>query len=454
MSAAYHEGWLLAGRYRLLTELGQGGMGRVWRGHDELLDRPVAVKEVSLHQQSQQEREAVLARTMREARLAARLSHPHIAGVHDVVVADERPWIVMQLVSAPTLAGVLARQGPLPAAVVARIGLQVLNALAVAHAAGIMHRDVKPANILLQDGHHAVLTDFGLATTVQQPAGLTQTGMVVGTPAYIAPERARGGTPGPQADLWSLGVTLYTAVEGRPPFGEGNALATLTAVLTADPAPFERAGPLAPLIAGLLAKDPERRTGLEEARRHLRRVTAPYAGHPPATEETAGAAAVPPSLRSAGAAAAPPPLRSAGAPSGRTRPNAAERRRLPARARHAAAAVIVGLLAVTFWTADRSGLPSPAPAGWRPEAGTATEPATPPVSSPSASPGILRAERVAVSRSPAARRQAARPPITGGTGSRSRFVPPGQAKKAAKTGKGHHKQHPKPRGKGRGAGRK
>ncbi|MFD0476041.1 serine/threonine-protein kinase [Nonomuraea thailandensis] len=243
------QGSVLAGRYRLLVELGRGGMGRVWRGHDELLDRPVAIKEVTLDERPQPEREALLGRTMSEARLAARLSHPHIAAVYDVVVDDGRPWIVLQLVRAPTLADVLAERGPLPPADVARIGLQVLDALQAAHSAGIVHRDVKPANILLDTGgRHAVLTDFGLATDLEQPVqvGLTQTGVVVGTPAYIAPERAHGAAASPEGDLWSLGVTLFTAVEGHCPFEQGSALATISAVLTADPAPFEHAGPLAP----------------------------------------------------------------------------------------------------------------------------------------------------------------------------------------------------------------
>ncbi|MED7926018.1 serine/threonine-protein kinase [Nonomuraea sp. LP-02] len=284
MSVSRYEGLLLAGRYRLQAELGHGGMGRVWRGHDELLDRPVAVKEVTLDQRPPSEREAMLGRTMSEARLAARLSHPNVATVYDVVVADERPWIVLQLVPAPTLACVLAESGPLPPAAVAALGLQVLDALEAAHAAGIVHRDVKPANILLDSGgSHAVLTDFGLATSVERRVELTEAGLVVGTPAYIAPERARGGPPTPEADLWSLGVTLYTAVEGRSPFEQGNALATISAVLTTAPAPFELAGPLAPLLTGLLEKDPEQRWTAAAARRHLSRVAAAGPSAPPAS---------------------------------------------------------------------------------------------------------------------------------------------------------------------------
>lgn len=276
-------GWLLAGRYRLLAEVGKGGMGRVWKAHDEVLRRDVAVKEVKLERLAQAERETLLSRTLNEARLTARLSHPHIAAVHDVVVADERPWIILQLVSAPTLAHILATQGPLPVTTAARVGLQLLDALQTAHAGGVVHRDVKPANILLKDGDHAVLTDFGLAAGMGEAQCLTQTGMVVGTPAYIAPERVAGAPPTPQADLWSLGITLYLAVEGRPPFKSSNALATINAVLTAQPAPFQHAGPLAPLITGLLAKDPDERIDADGARRLLQRALATAGDQVPST---------------------------------------------------------------------------------------------------------------------------------------------------------------------------
>lgn len=272
MSVSRYEGWLLAGRYRLLAELGRGGMGRVWRAHDELLDRAVAIKEVILSGGSGPQHEVSLGRTMREARIAARLSHPNIATVYDVVLADERPWIVLELVPAPSLAEVIAEHGPLPVPVVTRIGLEVLAALRAAHASGIVHRDIKPANILLTGDRHAIVTDFGLATSVDDEAQLTQTGMVVGTPAYIAPERARGGPAMPSADLWSLGATLYAAVEGRAPFAHTSALATITAALTADPAPFTKAGPLAPIITGLLEKDPDRRTDAAEAHAQLLRL--------------------------------------------------------------------------------------------------------------------------------------------------------------------------------------
>ncbi|MFF3444740.1 serine/threonine-protein kinase [Streptosporangium sp. NPDC002721] len=273
MSSSRHDGWLLAGRYRLVAGLGRGGTATVWRARDDLLHREVAVKEVAIPDHlAGPEREVLLERTMREARLAARLNHPNIAAVYDVVRADGRLWIVMQLVRSRDLAEVIAKEGPLPAPAVARVGLEVLSALEAAHAAGVMHRDVKPANILLTDDGHAILTDFGLATAVDEDVSLTRTGMVVGTPAYIAPERAGGVASSAESDLWSFGATLYAAAEGRSAFGRGTALATLAAVLTADPEPFRHAGPLAPVIAGLLDKDPARRTGAVRARRQLEEV--------------------------------------------------------------------------------------------------------------------------------------------------------------------------------------
>ncbi|MEU7741240.1 protein kinase [Nonomuraea sp. NPDC049158] len=271
MSFARYEGWLLAGRYRLLSELGRGGMGRVWRAHDELLDRQVAVKEVTIVGPQHEE---LIGRTMREARIAARLSHPHIAAIYDVALVDERPWIVMQLIPARSLAQVIAEQGPLPVATVTRIGLELLDALRAAHGAGVLHRDIKPANILLTDDEHAVLTDFGLATTVDDESQVSRTSMVVGTPAYIAPERAGGDPSTAQADLWSLGATLYTAVEGHSPFGRSTETATLTAILTSTAYPFNLAGPLAPAIAGLLDKDPDRRSDVARAHAQLLRVAA------------------------------------------------------------------------------------------------------------------------------------------------------------------------------------
>ncbi|MFA1540803.1 serine/threonine-protein kinase [Actinomadura monticuli] len=258
----------IAARYELLELLGRGGMGAVWRARDRTLDREVAVKEVSLPQgldDAQVER--LYARTFREARSAARLDHPGIVTVYDVVEEDGRPWIVMQLVRAEGLDRVIAREGPLPPARVAAIGLDLLDALGAAHAAGVVHRDVKPGNVLLPPGR-AVLTDFGIATVAGDET-LTQAGAIVGSPAYLAPEQARHQKATPASDLWSLGGTLYAAVEGRPPFGRPDVWGVMAAVLSDDPDPIRLAGPLAPVLHGLLRKDPDRRLGAEEARRLL-----------------------------------------------------------------------------------------------------------------------------------------------------------------------------------------
>ncbi|WP_211589174.1 serine/threonine-protein kinase [Microbispora sp. H11081] len=254
----------LAGRYHLLEPIGRGGMGVVWRAHDDLLDRTVAVKEVLYHPTSEEDRAAFNRRTIREARAAGRIDHPNVVVVHDVIEEDGRPWIVMQLVQSRSLGQVLREQGPLPPARVAAIGLQVLDALCTAHAAGVLHRDVKPENVLLKGETRVVLTDFGIATMPEE-TGLTMTGGITGTPAFIPPERLNGHPATPESDLWSLGATLYAAVEGRTPFDRNSAVATMAAVLHDDPAPPRRAGALTPVLEGLLRKDPARRIGATEA---------------------------------------------------------------------------------------------------------------------------------------------------------------------------------------------
>ncbi|MEV6983231.1 protein kinase [Sphaerisporangium sp. NPDC051017] len=263
----------VAGRYRLLEPIGQGGMGVVWRAHDELLDRPVAVKEVLHHAVSEQERAAFTMRTIREARAAGRLDHPSVVVVHDVIEEDGRPWIVMQLVRSRSLGQVLREDGPQAPRRVAEIGVQVLGALRAAHAAGVLHRDVKPENVLLTDAGRVVLTDFGIATMPMETA-LTTTGSLSGTPAFLPPERLRGLPAVPESDLWSLGATLYAAVEGRPPFDRGAPVPTMAAVLNDEPEPARHAGPLAPVLDGLLRKDPARRMSAADAAEALGRVAA------------------------------------------------------------------------------------------------------------------------------------------------------------------------------------
>ncbi|MEU5881968.1 serine/threonine-protein kinase [Spirillospora sp. NPDC047279] len=270
---------VIAERYELVELLGSGGMGAVWRARDRMLDREVAVKEVSLPPGIDDvQRERTYARTFREARSAARLDHPGIVTVFDVIEHDRRPWIVMRLVRAPALDKVISREGPLPPARVAAIGAGLLEALRAAHAAGVVHRDVKPGNVLMQHDR-AVLTDFGIATVAGDET-LTQAGAVVGSPAYLAPEVARRQKASPASDLWSLGATLYAAVEGRPPYQRDDVWGVMAAVLSDDPDPMRRAGPLAPVIEGLLHKDPDQRTRPEDALQRLRQIAQGAEGAP------------------------------------------------------------------------------------------------------------------------------------------------------------------------------
>ncbi|TDE19231.1 serine/threonine protein kinase [Actinomadura sp. 6K520] len=265
---------MLAGRYRLRERLGSGGMGTVWSAVDETLRRTVAVKEIVFPAVlTAEERRVATGRAQREARAAALIDHPGVITVHDVVIEDERPWIVMELVGGASLGEVLRRDGPRTPQAAARIGLEVLDALEAAHEKGIVHRDVKPGNVLLAEDGRVVLTDFGIASIEADP-GLTRTGTFVGSPGYIAPERLRERPGGPESDLWSLGATLYTAVEGRPPFERDGSMATLGAVLTEEPAPPRRAGSLAPLLWYLLQKEPSSRPNTEDVRRVLRNVSA------------------------------------------------------------------------------------------------------------------------------------------------------------------------------------
>ncbi|WP_433371504.1 serine/threonine-protein kinase [Streptosporangium sp. CA-115845] len=265
-------GRVLTGRYRLVEILGQGGMGAVWRARDELLHRDVAVKEVRSPRGMSAAREAELReRTLREARAAARLRHPAIVAVHDVLDEGGLPWIVMDLVAGRTLEGTVRAEGPLPPERVAAIGVRVLDALTEAHRRGIMHRDVKPANIMLGPDGQALLTDFGIAVFARD-AGLTAPGNLVGSPGFIAPERLGGEADDPRADLWSLGATLYTAAQGKPPFHRETPIAVLGAVLTQPPPAPSFPGPLGPLLLALLAKDPADRPDVAELRRTLGRI--------------------------------------------------------------------------------------------------------------------------------------------------------------------------------------
>jgi eukaryotic-like serine/threonine-protein kinase len=278
---------LLAGRYRLRAIIGRGGMGVVWQARDDLLGRDVAVKEIiwPAHLDAA-EWDLARQRAQREAQMAARLSHPNVVGIYDVVDEDDRPWIIMELVPFRSLRDRVQADGPLTPAQAAQVGLGILAALRAAHKVGVLHRDVKPANVLIAPEGRVVLTDFGIARATDSPV-LTGTGVLVGSPSYISPERARGSRAAAPADLWALGACLYAAVEGRPPFNREGVLASLTAVVTEEPDPPVHAGPLWPVISGLLRKDPGERLSaaqVEEMLQHLAEGTAPLTLATEATE--------------------------------------------------------------------------------------------------------------------------------------------------------------------------
>ncbi|WP_405613472.1 serine/threonine-protein kinase [Streptomyces sp. NBC_01508] len=250
------EGRLLAGRYRLGEVLGRGGMGTVWRAVDETLGRTVAVKELRFPTSiDEDEKRRLITRTLREAKAIARIRNNGAVTVYDVVDEDDRPWIVMELIEGKSLAEAVREDGLLTPRRAAEVGLAVLDVLRSAHREGILHRDVKPSNVLISEDGRVVLTDFGIAQVEGDPS-VTSTGMLVGAPSYISPERARGKKPGPAADLWSLGGLIYASVEGCPPYDKGSAIATLTAVMTEPLDPPKNAGALEEVIYGLLAKDP------------------------------------------------------------------------------------------------------------------------------------------------------------------------------------------------------
>ncbi|WP_406013593.1 serine/threonine protein kinase [Streptomyces sp. NBC_00984] len=253
------DGRLLAGRYRLGEVLGRGGMGTVWRAVDETLGRTVAVKELRFPSAiDDDEKRRLITRTLREAKAIARIRNNGAVTVYDVVDEDDRPWIVMELIEGKSLAEAVREDGVLTPKRAAEVGLAILDVLRSAHREGILHRDVKPSNVLIAEDGRVVLTDFGIAQVEGDPS-VTSTGMLVGAPSYISPERARGHKPGPPADLWSLGGLLYASVEGSPPYDKGSAIATLTAVMTEPLDPPKNAGPLEEVIYGLLARDPEQR---------------------------------------------------------------------------------------------------------------------------------------------------------------------------------------------------
>jgi serine/threonine protein kinase len=279
-------GRLLGNRYQLFDAIGRGGMGVVWRAKDVMLDREVAVKEVSFGPGlSRSERDILYQRTLREARASARLNHPNVVIVHDVVEQDSRPWIVMELVRAESLQDIIDREGTIAPWRAADIGRQVLEALRAAHKLGILHRDVKPSNILITAQNRVVLTDFGIAQ-MEGDVTLTQTGLVMGSPAYIPPERVQGERAVPASDLWSLGATLYAAVEGRAPYERPDAMAALSAALTEQVPPPRNAGPLTRVLEGLLVREPALRMTGEQAAPLLRDVSASKPNPVPVAQAT------------------------------------------------------------------------------------------------------------------------------------------------------------------------
>ncbi|MFV0532643.1 MAG: protein kinase domain-containing protein [Cumulibacter sp.] len=242
---------VLAGRYRLENPIGNGGMGTVWQAHDQLLQRKVAIKQIRSSVGVDRDLET------REARLAAQLRHPNAVTIHDLISADGDLWLIMDYIDGPALSSVLSH-GPLPPARVARLGAQTASALAAAHALGIVHRDVKPGNLLLSAQDEALLSDFGIARADGDPH-VTAEGFITGTPAYLPPEVVRGRPAGPAADAWGLGATLFHAVEGYLPFGDGPTLVLLQRIGNAQREPMCAAGPLAAVIDGLMAPDDTRR---------------------------------------------------------------------------------------------------------------------------------------------------------------------------------------------------
>ncbi|WP_051095329.1 serine/threonine-protein kinase [Streptomyces sp. LaPpAH-108] len=340
---------LIAGRYRLLSPLGQGGMGTVWRARDEVLHRDVAVKEVRAPAGlPASDVERMYARLEREAWAAARISHRNVVTVYDVAMEGGRPWIVMELVRGRSLADALEAEGPLPPDRVARIGAEVLAALRAAHIAGVLHRDVKPANVLLAEDGRVVLTDFGIAT-LEGSSAITMTGEVIGSPEFLPPERALGRTPGPESDLWSLGVLLYAAVEGGSPFRRDTPLNTLRSVVEDELPEPRRAGPLAPVIEGLLRKDPADRLPADRAEQDLRLVAA---GGTPRTDTLPTVPYAPTAWTPQPPAPTPPPpttpLAGTGSGSGAGSGSGEDPRHQPPPSRGARVALIAGVLALAL----------------------------------------------------------------------------------------------------------
>jgi hypothetical protein len=370
-------------RYRLEERIGAGAMGAVWRATDELLNRTVAVKELlaasAPHTAAGGEAlEESRQRILREGRIGARLRHPHVISMFDVVVHEDRPWLVMEYLPSKSLAGLLGERAALPPAEAAAIGKQVADGLAAAHSAGVVHRDVKPGNVLISEEGLVKLTDFGVSRAVDE-VQLTRTGLIAGTPAYLSPEVARGQEPTAASDVFALGSTLYTAVEGRPPFGlDDNAYALLHKVATGEVRPPARAGSLTSVLMWLLSPDPADRPTATQAREAL---AALVDGHAAAVPDAARTVAGPPV-----ADPAPAPATVAALPRPQPAVPASNRRRRPGplvTAGLVLVALVAGITAVLF-TRGGAGDPGATPVAAPPAATSTAAPAT--EASTSASP--------------------------------------------------------------------
>jgi serine/threonine protein kinase len=394
----------LAGRYELGEALGQG-RSTVYRATDVRLQRPVAVKQVELAT-GQEDAERVRTRALREAQAAARLNNPSVVTVYDVVEEAGSIWLVMELVEAPSLAQIVAEEGPVSHARAASVGLDVLAALEAAHAVGIVHRDVKPANVLVAAADRAKLTDFGVAT-IRDDSRLTATGLIVGSPSYMAPEQAKGDLVGPATDLWALGALLYFATEAQPPFQGDSALATASAVVHGTPRPAQNPGALTVIVSRLLTKDPGNRATPSEIRAALNRAARP------ARARARTPAPVDPSAVLSAPAAAPAP-REPAAPGGATPPGGtpavgpSPRSGMPARSRlmllvAGALVVLLGVAAVGALTrddgsddtasssppaSDASEAPATTPSTAPPEPTTTSTAPTTSTTVPAAAPGV------------------------------------------------------------------
>ncbi|GAA3242753.1 hypothetical protein GCM10017691_47090 [Pseudonocardia petroleophila] len=380
----------IGNRYRLEERIGAGAMGAVWLGTDELLNRPVALKELLAAASRGNGAEGAAEarqRLMREGRIGARLQHPHVISMFDVVIHDERPWLVMEYLPSQSLAGVLSTKGPMEPREAADMGRQVADGLAAAHVAGVVHRDVKPGNVLIGEDGRVKLTDFGVSRAVDD-VQLTRTGLIAGTPAFLAPEIARGHEPAAPSDVFALGATLYAAVEGIPPFGlDENAYALLHKVATGEVDPPQQAGPLAPVLMRLLAKEPEDRPTAAQARDLLALVAA--GKDEPVTAATAVAPR--PTVRAASAAPRGPEAGPATVVGAAAAGASAPRPRR--RGRRVVVAVLVALLvaggvitAVVLANAANSGDPVAAPVPPTSEPAPTTAAPTPTTAAPTTAP--------------------------------------------------------------------